>query len=432
MLLLEEDRSIFSDAVHQFAREPANQNLTYRMRRKDGRVIRVTDHFRSVRMEDGKMWGFGVAIDVTSQYETLAQLKLLTDSIPGGLAVYEYSSTDVDTVYFSDGVCEMIGYTREEYTQIVKNRLAGLIFQEDLTTLHQKIERVVAGVPTIDCVYRQYTKNGGYRWLNLRGRVADRWGDIIRINLFGFQDAAENVPESIVALGVIAPESVDDFLAFYEAIARGEKSGCATICRKTENQKFGWCRSHFTTLFNSAGEPVSAVVSIEDITKQHEQELENKILRQNEELFQIVVSHSDRFIVKYDIQTRTAYVQPRTADTFCSSRILRDVPYGCVKKGGIAEESAQTYLDFYEKMIRGEPTAKAFIKMRRNGQLSQWGWYRFDGSVIFDDAKRPTYAVVSFMEVTQQYEKELAYERISQHVNQLSKDVLLYFEANLT
>ncbi|MEG2199344.1 MAG: PAS domain-containing protein, partial [Anaerovorax sp.] len=297
LLLIEEDRSIFSDAIRQLSNEPADKHLEYRMRRKDGTVIRVVDHFRSVRMEDGKMWGFGVATDVTSQYETLEQLQLLTDSIPGGLAVYEYSLNGFKNLYFSDGVCEMIGYTRDEYRQMTKDNFLDMIFEEDLPLLRDKIHQVIVGSSAIDCVYRLRTKSGGYRWMNLRGTVADRRDDMIRVNavLFDITDAKEseeklrirdeeyslaikqsgkrvyrytlsdrslymlqksidlfelssyekNVPARIVELGFIAPESVNDCMAFYDAIFRGVKSGCTILRCKLKNGGFGWCSAHF-------------------------------------------------------------------------------------------------------------------------------------------------------------------------------------------
>ncbi|MEG1730291.1 MAG: diguanylate cyclase [Oscillospiraceae bacterium] len=484
-LLVEEDRSVFADAVLQLAVEPAYQILEYRMLRKDGTVIRIEDHLRSVRMEDGRIWGFGVAIDVTAQHETREQLKLLTDSIPGGLAIYEYDSLakKLSAIYFSDGVCDMVDFSRDEYAAIANDDIKKMVFDEDIPMLREHIERVVEGESSIDCVYRHLNKSGNFRWMNLRGTVSDRRGSFIRVNAvlfditaskeseealrirdeeyalaikqsekvvyrftlsnktaymlqkavtcFDFPYLSENIPDSILENNLIAPESVADFTGFYAAIQRGEKSGTATLRRKMREGGFGWCRCSFTTLFSSRGEPVSAVISIEDITKQHEQELENKALRQNEELFQTVVSHSDRYIVKFDIPSRTAYLQGRTAQTFHVDQVLHDMPYTFAYRGGVAQESLQSYIDFYEKLISGVPTAKVIIKMRKYDQTDMWGWYRFDGSVIFNDEKQPIYAVVSFVEITKQYEKELAYKRLTQHVDRLSKDAMMYFEANL-
>lgn len=228
------------------------------------------------------------------------------------------------------------------------------------------------------------------------------------------------------------PQSRKDFFAFHEAIIRGEKNGSVTLCRKLKSGEYGWCCAHFTTLYNSVGKSVSAIVSIEDVTKQHRQELENKILKQNEELFQIVVSHSDRFIVKFDIKTRTVYAFPHTSDAFSVGEVLNNVPYSNIESGRVGEESIQTAIDFFEKLVAGESTAKAIIKMRRSRKTQEWGWYQFDGSVIVDDKGEPIYAVVSFIEITEQYEKELAYERVNQHIGRLSQDAMLYFEANLS
>ncbi|MEG0780400.1 MAG: PAS domain-containing protein, partial [Oscillospiraceae bacterium] len=483
MLLLEEDRDAFADAMRQLAREPGKRTLTYRLRRKDGSIIRVVDHFRSLRMEDGNVWGFGVATDVTTQYETLARLQLLTDSIPGGLVVYESTPAGINLIYFSDGVCGMVGYTREEYAALAETNIAYFVWEEDRTLLRSKIAELGTDAGTVDCVYRHRTKSGGYRWLNIRGTVADRWGDSVRINAvllditeskeleeklrirdqeyslaiaqsgkavyrytvadqsvymlqkaanpFEFPIKAENVPESLIALDLIAPESVDDFVGFYAAISRGEKTGSITLRRRLKSGDFGWCLARFTTLFSSSGSPISAIISIDDITRQHEQELENETLRQNEALFQAVVSHSDRFIVKYDIKTKTAFLQPRTAEAFSVGSVLHNVPDCWKGQAWLAKESQRVCEDFYGKLMRGVPTVKAILKILKN-KKGDWDWYRFDGSVIFDDKKRPSYAVISFVEITKQYEKELAYERMSQRVNRLSKDAMLYFETNLT
>ncbi|MEG2146915.1 MAG: diguanylate cyclase [Lachnospiraceae bacterium] len=482
LMLVEEDRDVFREKVCLLCHSPIRCILEYRMQRKDGSIIRVVDHFRSVRMEDGRMWGFGVATDVTAQHETLAQLQLLTDSIPGGLVVYESAPNKTDLVYFSDGVCAMVGYTRKEYAEIAKIDIANFVVVEDLPLLHSKISRLVKGFNTIDCVYRHRTKKGGFRWLNLRGTVSDRFGDMIRVNavllditeskeaedklrirdeeyrlaiqqsgklvyrytiadksiymlqkatdFLDFPASADNIPESIIAHNLLTPESTKDLLSFHSAIENGEKTGCITLCRKLGNSAFGWYRTHFTTLFDSTGTPISAIISIENVTRQYEQELENEKLRQNEELFQVVVSHSDRYIIKYDIKNRIAILQPSTAKAFSVEAVQHNVPDCYIGQDWLAKESEQITINFYQKLIRGTPTAKAIIKMKINKKL--WGWYRFDGNVIFDEQNCPSYAVISFVDITKQYEKELAFERINQHVNQLSKEAVLHIKANLT
>ncbi|MEG1469940.1 MAG: PAS domain-containing protein [Anaerovoracaceae bacterium] len=485
MLLVEEDRKEFSEAISNLSKEADAQVLEYRMCRKDGTVIRVVDHFQSVVMEDGKIWGFGVATDVTPQYETVARLKLLTDTIPGGIGVYEYSGKGLESIYVSDGVCNMLGYTKEEYQLLAKNDLKSMVFEDDIEGLFNEIQMMLIGkTDEVDCIYRMRTKNGSYRWRNLRGTVGDRHSGVVRINaaflditdskeyeetirirdqeytlalkqsgkivyrynieekavymlqksvdLFGFPPYSKNIPDSIVNMDWFTPQSRKDFFEFHEAIIRGEKNGSVTLCRKLKSGEYGWCCAYFTTLYNSVGKSVSAIVSIEDVTKQHQQELENEILKQNEELFQIVVSHSDRFIVKFDIKTRTVYAFPHTSDAFSVGKVLNNVPYSNIESGRVGEESIQTAIDFFDKLVAGESTAKAIIKMRRSRKTQEWGWYQFDGSVIVDDKGEPIYAVVSFIEITEQYEKELAYERVNQHIGRLSQDAMLYFEANLT
>ncbi|MEG0265489.1 MAG: sensor domain-containing diguanylate cyclase [Erysipelotrichaceae bacterium] len=483
LMLLEEDREAFTSTVELLCQEPMEKILEYRLRAKSGKVLRVSDHFRSIRMEDGRMWGFGVAIDITKQNVALAQLRLLTDSIPGGLAVYEYSSEGLKTLYFSDGVAELMGYSRAEYAIVAKDKLMETVQPENLEIIRNKIIELKNGSNDIDLLYQVIRNKGSKRWINFRGRVSERHGDIIVVNavmfdvsevkeaeeklrirdeeyalavkqsgktvyrysiknknltriqqaedVFGLPQFVENVPDYFIQENLIAKESINDFINFFEDIHTGKQTGFATIKRKLETGKYGWSKSNFTSLYTNTNDPVSAIISIEDVTKQREQEIENEILKQNEELFQIVVSHSDRFIIKYDIESRTAYPQKNARRYFNCHSAIYDVPNCINDSDWMTNSSKKKMISFYENLIKGDATSKTIVKLMKNKINDNWNWCQFDGSNIYDKDGKPKYAVISFMEITEQYEKELEFERMRKRINSFSKGSLLYFEANL-
>ncbi|MEG2410972.1 MAG: sensor domain-containing diguanylate cyclase [Erysipelotrichaceae bacterium] len=484
LMLLEEDREAFTSTVELLCQEPMDKILEYRLRAKNGKILHVSDHFRSIRMEDGRMWGFGVAIDITKQEAALAQLRLLTDTIPGGLAVYEYSSAGLKTLYFSDGVADLMGYTRAEYEIVAKDKLMETVQPENIEIIRNKILELKNGSNDIDMVYQVIRNQGSKRWINLRGSVSERHGDVIIVNavmfdvsevkeaqeklrirdeeyalaikqsgktvyrysipnqtltriqqtedVFGLPEFVSNAPVYFIKENLIAKESVKDFIDFFDNIHSGKKMGKATIKRKLENGKYGWSKSNFTTLYSNNNEPVSAIISIEDITKQREQEIENELLKQNEELFQIVVSHSDRFIIKYDIKTRCAYPQKNARKYFDCESIIYDVPNCINHSDWFTNEAKKQLITFYENLIKGDATSKTIVRFSKTNLKDSWNWFQFDGSNIYDKNGKPEYAVISFIDVSDQYEKELEFERMSKRINALSKGALLYFEANLT
>lgn len=130
-LLVDEDRESFMDAVRECSQAPGFRVLEYRIRCKDGSIKYITDHFRSLIMPDGRIWGFGATLDITRQKESFYQLKLLTDSIPGGLISYAVEDGKITVSYASDGLAAMLGYSQEEFRQAMAANAFTAIADED-------------------------------------------------------------------------------------------------------------------------------------------------------------------------------------------------------------------------------------------------------------------------------------------------------------
>lgn len=90
---------------------------------------------------------------------------------------------------------------------------------------------------------------------------------------FGLSAVTENVPYSVAASGVIAEESLKDYVNFYESIMRGKPSGHAVVKKKRKNGVFEWYDAKFSTIFDGEGNPVRAIISCENITKRRETEM---------------------------------------------------------------------------------------------------------------------------------------------------------------
>ena len=54
----------------------------------------------------------------------------IINAIPGGVAIYKVSDI-FETVYFSDGVPELSGYTTEEYRQMIQTDAAEMTYWEE-------------------------------------------------------------------------------------------------------------------------------------------------------------------------------------------------------------------------------------------------------------------------------------------------------------
>ncbi len=317
--IVEEDKPLLAVALDRLRRDGTPINCQLRMIQKSGSYLWVNLRALLSQRHGEQTRVNGVLVDITREREQNAQLQLLVDTVPGGLATYEHTKDGIKTLFFTDGVAKMVGYSHEEYTRLAAENATHLVFEQDMPLLQAQMNNLVQNNAPINCKYRVRKKDGSLCWLNLRGAASQRTQEAIHVNtvqidittemeaeeqlrvreeeyrlavlhsgkyvyrytianktsympletaqILGVPSRKTNVPDSLVAEGLIAPESVEEFVGFYQAISRGEKTGHAVARRKTNNG-YRWFAADFTTVFNDAGEPVSAVISMEDITDQ--------------------------------------------------------------------------------------------------------------------------------------------------------------------
>ena len=94
----------------------------------------------------------------------------IINAIPGGVAIYRVSDM-FETVYFSDGVPELSGYTVEEYRELIKQDAATMIYREDTAMVVSKAREVILsrGVSMryiLECLQRRISfRTLPMRWL---------------------------------------------------------------------------------------------------------------------------------------------------------------------------------------------------------------------------------------------------------------------------
>lgn len=90
---------------------------------------------------------------------------------------------------------------------------------------------------------------------------------------FGLAQRRENMPDSVLDQGLIAPESVEAYRAFYTALASGDPCGEATFRQKAGDGQYHWLKARFNNVFNGDSKPVSAIVLYEDVTSDYEKHI---------------------------------------------------------------------------------------------------------------------------------------------------------------
>lgn len=119
---------------------------------------------------------YGVYSDVSEQKrlerkltEANEKMQDIINAIPGGVAIYRVSDI-FETVYFSDGVAALSGYTVEEYAELIKRDAAELIYPEDATMVVEKIRNAIKNHTVAEFEFRKLHRDGHIVWVHIQAK----------------------------------------------------------------------------------------------------------------------------------------------------------------------------------------------------------------------------------------------------------------------
>ena len=157
---------------------------------------------------------------------------------------------------------------------------------------------------------------------------------------------------------------------------------------------------------------------------------EFETLQFSEEEYRIAASHSEKMIIRYELQTRMIRLDPSAAEHFGTPEIIENLPESLLDSGHIHPNSKDDFLALFSEASSGESSGSGVIQIRnKNGEF---GWYRLDFTNMFNTDGTHRQAVVSLYDITDLREKELTYERWHQTYRSLPSDKMSFYECNLS
>ena len=139
----------------------------------------------------------------------------IINAIPGGVAIYKVSDI-FETVYYSDGVPALAGYSRDEYDLLIKQDAADLIYQEDAAMVIRKIRQVLEAGKSASFEFRKQHRDGHIVWVNVHARKIGEDGghpllQCVFHNISAFKQAREELAHVINSIpGGIAAYDFND------------------------------------------------------------------------------------------------------------------------------------------------------------------------------------------------------------------------------
>jgi len=96
--------------------------------------------------------------------------------------------------------------------------------------------------------------------------------------LFGVEDIF-GLPACMVTAGIVHPDSIESFYSLFEEIDSGRQTSGSVVLQLRLGQDTtdgGWYRTDYSIVCGSEGNPAQAVISLQDVSGQHERELAYK------------------------------------------------------------------------------------------------------------------------------------------------------------
>ncbi|MBQ4347092.1 MAG: diguanylate cyclase [Firmicutes bacterium] len=212
---------------------------------------------------------------------------------------------------------------------------------------------------------------------------------------------------------------------FYEEIRRGESTGACEYCMRNEDGEEYWERMEFANIFDTNGKPIRAVIAVENITDAKIRDAENKRLKDSDRILQIITQHTDRTITYFDLKTHTIRFRDEDTKDFRMSAYAIDSFFENILPESL-EKAERMFQDIYDGASGGEE--KLLVK----DESGKFRWLDMKYSTIFDENHIPITALLSYQDVTEQYEHELAYLRYSRSLESESEKALIFIESDLT
>lgn len=173
-----QDLAQLKKTIQEAIRKDGLLSHTYRLwndRKREYRFIRLDGSVKS--QPDGKKLLYGVYTDVSEPLRLEKELASanekmqdIVNAIPGGVAIYKLSDI-FETVYFSDGVPALTGYSVEEYQELIKKDAVQMTYWEDTAMVVARARQVIETHEGAEFEFRKQHRDGYIVWV----RAQVRW-----------------------------------------------------------------------------------------------------------------------------------------------------------------------------------------------------------------------------------------------------------------
>jgi len=155
-----------------------------------------------------------------------------------------------------------------------------------------------------------------------------------------------------------------------------------------------------------------------------------KLHTRQDRLLRLIAQHSNRVICYYDLESKSSYVLDPEICAQCR------LPHLCerslekiISQNEILPESQHPLREMFDDIHAGSPSGS--LRLHCINTEGERRWFDMRYSTIYDQKGKPIYALISSLDITEQYEHELTHLHFNQGLS-VRADYIGLLEADLT
>ncbi len=419
---------------------------------------------------------YGVSRDITETRSSYAQLKLLTDSIPGGLATYICTPDGMKLGYFNDGLCRISGLSREEYARYAERDGAVSVFEEDRPLLERQLKRLKKNGKPASCVLRVHTPGSkSFKWVNFCAVLSERHANVFIVNAVVYDVSEQKRAEEEVLQAqrdiLLRNRLVDDSYASiyvcdaqtyellyvngtcaelhgssiaemtgkpcYKAL-RGLDEPCAQCVMASAGEQFSQREitdadtgRHYTVrgrIMDWNGRRAMVEYQLDD-TASVDARLE--LLARNRAM-EVASINSKISFWEYDLDEHTLYWGDyKMTDYMGYAPMITGLPQSVIDSGDVHPLDADAFREMYEELEEGAENCECTVRMFSRNE-GRYFWNHTIYTRLHDPYYKTRKAIGFAQNVDVQFELKARYEHELSLRHEMMQGATTYYELNLT
>ncbi len=174
------DRHIFHEAMTELSEYPHELTVGYRLVKKSGEAISVSDSIKSIRDSNGNMWAYAVISEQDADAESWERVSRFSECIAYPVVGFTIVDGKATLDIFNDAFCSLVGKSRERVAALGKVDPAFSMDERERAHIQQKVDLITSGQDFVEIDLRVPAWNKGVEY-NATATVFFRQGGIIRV-----------------------------------------------------------------------------------------------------------------------------------------------------------------------------------------------------------------------------------------------------------